>query len=396
MKNSKKKTLKSTRGITLIALVVTILLILILAGISISMLSRDNSILLKATDAKTNTERTSIVEQARTDVLGQIAENKGEKISKKQLKTILNKYFENIDTLEIPDDLSNSDIKLNANQAYGEYKDIALSEIYNGEFSLLAIDKLVINLSASKDEDKSPYVNYPSSKGTILCRVLYNDSSYGLQIIPKNYVTTLKLGKYDENINVTGSTDIEKAKNSYMRAITTLNEKAEEYIDEQGIAIGARCIGSNPILKNKNMPDILTDELRNEKMYTAPSSIQWMTKWNGKYWNTDNNYITDRDRLNLINLINPDNYVDYYWVASRYVKVGNGRNEFKVIQLTTRGNSFTGNNDSSKLFGLSNSGEGAQISPKPSAAFYPVFCLNLNTKILGGDGTINSPYEIGI
>ena len=47
---------KSSRGITLIALVVSIIVLLILAGISISMLSGDNSILSKAGDAATLTE----------------------------------------------------------------------------------------------------------------------------------------------------------------------------------------------------------------------------------------------------------------------------------------------------------------------------------------------------
>ncbi len=57
MKNFKKKQLNSSNGITLIALVITIIVLLILAGISISMLSGDNSILQKATDAKTETEK---------------------------------------------------------------------------------------------------------------------------------------------------------------------------------------------------------------------------------------------------------------------------------------------------------------------------------------------------
>lgn len=100
------------------------------------MLSGDNSILQRATQSKERTERATIIETAKTDILGQIAENKGENISKEQLKAILSKYFENIDTLELPDDLSNSDIKLNANQTYGGYKNIALSVIYNGTFSV--------------------------------------------------------------------------------------------------------------------------------------------------------------------------------------------------------------------------------------------------------------------
>ena len=51
-----KKNKKMSNGITLIALVVTIIVLLILAGISISMLSGENGILQKATEAKTRTE----------------------------------------------------------------------------------------------------------------------------------------------------------------------------------------------------------------------------------------------------------------------------------------------------------------------------------------------------
>jgi len=40
MKNHTKNSLKASNGITLIALVITIIVLLILAGISISMLSR--------------------------------------------------------------------------------------------------------------------------------------------------------------------------------------------------------------------------------------------------------------------------------------------------------------------------------------------------------------------
>ena len=43
-----KKMLKNKKGITLMALVVTIIILLILAGISIGMLSGDNSIINQA------------------------------------------------------------------------------------------------------------------------------------------------------------------------------------------------------------------------------------------------------------------------------------------------------------------------------------------------------------
>ena len=61
--NNTKKSLKASKGITLIALVITIIVLLILAGISISMLSGDNSRLQKATDAKTRTDEAQIKER---------------------------------------------------------------------------------------------------------------------------------------------------------------------------------------------------------------------------------------------------------------------------------------------------------------------------------------------
>ena len=69
LKNKTKKQQKNT-GITLIALVVTIIVLLILAGISISMLTGDNSILTKAGEAKTTYEESTFKEQLQMEVLG--------------------------------------------------------------------------------------------------------------------------------------------------------------------------------------------------------------------------------------------------------------------------------------------------------------------------------------
>ena len=52
----KKTNLRKSKGITLIALVITIIVLLILAGVAISMLSGENGILKKAAEAKTKTE----------------------------------------------------------------------------------------------------------------------------------------------------------------------------------------------------------------------------------------------------------------------------------------------------------------------------------------------------
>ena len=68
---------KKQEGITLIALVVTIIVLLILAGISISMLAGDNSIIEQATTAKTKTEQASEIEQIALAILTEQTNNLG-------------------------------------------------------------------------------------------------------------------------------------------------------------------------------------------------------------------------------------------------------------------------------------------------------------------------------
>lgn len=134
--------LKQKKGITLIALVITIIVLLILAGISISMLSGDNSILQKATDAKKETEKSQIIENAQTDILGQQAENKGNNITKGQLAEILNKQFQTITIDEIPDEVS----------ADSEDKDIELTT-KDGKYKIYLSEMFVGNLNTEGNED---------------------------------------------------------------------------------------------------------------------------------------------------------------------------------------------------------------------------------------------------
>ena len=62
MKNTKKDKLKTSRGITLIALVITIIVLLILAGVTIAALSGPNGILTNASKAKIDTANANVVE----------------------------------------------------------------------------------------------------------------------------------------------------------------------------------------------------------------------------------------------------------------------------------------------------------------------------------------------
>ena len=64
-----KGTIRKEKGITLIALVVTIIVLLILAGIAISMVTGDNSLLQKAADAKIISGEAAEYEQIRLAVM---------------------------------------------------------------------------------------------------------------------------------------------------------------------------------------------------------------------------------------------------------------------------------------------------------------------------------------
>ena len=60
--------MRNQKGITLIALVITIIVLLILAGVSIAMLTGDNGILTRATDAKNDTKIAEIAENVQLGI----------------------------------------------------------------------------------------------------------------------------------------------------------------------------------------------------------------------------------------------------------------------------------------------------------------------------------------
>ena len=70
MKKNKKILKRKEKGITLIALVITIIVLLILAGVSIAMLTGENGILTQARNAKEETEKASELEGIQLAVIG--------------------------------------------------------------------------------------------------------------------------------------------------------------------------------------------------------------------------------------------------------------------------------------------------------------------------------------
>ena len=96
------------------------------------MLTGDNGILQKAADATVKTEKAQIIENAQTDILEQLAENKGTNITKGQLVEILNTYFKPTAETSIPDEISiTNDLVLTT---IDDKYNINLSQVYTGSF----------------------------------------------------------------------------------------------------------------------------------------------------------------------------------------------------------------------------------------------------------------------
>ena len=125
---------KRQKGITLIALVITIIVLLILAAVSIATLTGENGILTKANDAKDKTQIEDVKEQARLDILAEKMENGGGNLSDTKLKEILDKYFENVpETDELEGKLKDvNGFKLNSKPEYGG-QEVDIGEIYDGD-----------------------------------------------------------------------------------------------------------------------------------------------------------------------------------------------------------------------------------------------------------------------
>ena len=86
-----KQQKKNSKGITLVALVVTIIVLLILAGVTITSLLGDEGIISKAQKAAELSKRTQVIEAVQLDILA--AQLEGD-ITKEKLEEILGNYGE--------------------------------------------------------------------------------------------------------------------------------------------------------------------------------------------------------------------------------------------------------------------------------------------------------------
>ena len=171
---------------------------------------------------------------------------------------------------------------------------------------------------------------YDATKSPIQCVVLYKDVAHGIQAVSKGGLKEItlgaKAGTEDPKIpsSLASSSDFEKAKWSYNNAVSTLNSYAMEYVPENGMALDGRCVGSNPLIGQKNKAE--ENEMITASNDPYGSARSFMTS-NGLYNSfklgdttmTDNEYYNeDFNQLKSLNIQRISSSVNYYWLASRY------------------------------------------------------------------------------
>ncbi len=93
-KNISKKIIKKAKGITLISLVITIIILLILAGVTLSLTLGDTGIITQAQNAKEAGEIAAIKEDLQLAILGKELEKGGAGLTQEELEEIASNYGE--------------------------------------------------------------------------------------------------------------------------------------------------------------------------------------------------------------------------------------------------------------------------------------------------------------
>ena len=240
MKGEKDKNMRN-KGITLIALVITIIVLLILAGVSIATLTGQNGILTRANDAKEQTEIASVKEQAQLDIANWVADKmkNGEDATvdtPEKVKEILeaansnneNKYYKELQTDKI---ITPSGYEI-------LYEELYTNSTTGGE---------VTEVTAANYGDKVDYVSKGEGLESLTWRIFYDDSNYVYLISSKsdgsNTVDSCQLNQYLGTYN-NGSSDI----NANLRFLnqqwfnivkdapsTNTNAKAVAYLMDQNV-----------------------------------------------------------------------------------------------------------------------------------------------------------------
>lgn len=392
--------MRKNRGITLIALVVTIIILVILAGVSMNILLGDEGIIAKAKETKRIQEVATILEKLELEKLEVAMDNEYETkldvylthlqtegiITEDDIKdpwnTGLGSTYITIDDYSFLLQQEGNNIKITAaqgpvilkldtqvnaeegtidvnvvatNVTNGKYEysirqegqDYTVEKVSNSEnytFEGLTKDVqyyirvIVVDEDGNLDEEIKPvftstiqpgaYVSYNPIAKTFeltadktgyestqsfntgdykgLWRVLYNDTTNGLQIISEDSVGDLYLS----------------GKIGYNKAIETLNEFCSKY-EEETLSESSRVVGTDPT----NPVD------------PAAGNVEFVVEFNGSkdsgLKQPDTKYTTDYQAMSQLGI---HDIGSYYWLGNRKVYHDSEVGYFSIYTLASGGN----------------------------------------------------------
>lgn len=198
--------------------------------------------------------------------------------------------------------------------------------------------------------------------GVIECVVLWDSSSgYGVQIISSDVIYIN--GKVDTVTLDSGS---------YNSAVSLLNKKTEDYLNEQDktedpLKISSvRCVGSLPSNKGSEPTNMFY------------KSASWFNSYNSRYKVQDENYLYDYNQMNSLGIKKAGST---YWLASRYIQE---KSYLVYIYIRNANN----NGDMSYGYGVFNvDSSGATKYLSYTYGIRPVFTLKEGATVTEGKGS---------
>ena len=138
--------MKEQKGITLVALVITIIVLLILAGVTIAALSGQNGILTNASTAQKKTA-TSEAKEAFTMAVNTILTNKAAGTT--------------------PSDLTLVNIKSEMTKNYGNIKNVKADDLEDPTYLIVDVNGTNVKLMITKPEDGDEYTAWTAGDAII-------------------------------------------------------------------------------------------------------------------------------------------------------------------------------------------------------------------------------------
>lgn len=374
---------KGKKGITLVALVITIVILLILAGISISTLT-NTGIFQKAKDAKNASEN---AEKKQNEILDEY-----EKEMDQYLDNTLVAIF-NSGKIKVGDYVSYTPDQASTDEILEELK-IYSGTIANTSETLTQEPELKWRVLDAKDGNVRLISAEPTkSTITLFGAKGYNNAVYLIDKTCKTLYNNSKLASNVQNLKIE---DIQEHLKYNYKKYENLNVDTGKYG------------GTKEFTENKNYPSIfakeknawvdgkegkelgLSEQIKpiDETYESAETSIKvTQTCW---YKSMDLNDFNNSIYYNLF--INNEKNYPIYWMSSRCVDSAFHKNfsnyvSFNIYYVES------GNVNAYGIYGsfLNNGGN------SPSYVFRPVITLNSSVQLDKGklgDGTINTPFNI--